>query len=179
LLLDTLGGRSCPLLALPAVSRPVPMLVGVPGRRGFNTMGHRRYGKMSCLGRCAARAPGLCSGHSRVRGPRARRLRAPGVCGGLGCGNPGGRRPPPTVTPARERLAIGDYSLGSRRQQRAEGQGGGVAQRRQRGRKEAEGKGAARVPPARAAVAAPRCARAAALSVSGEIGRKREGGEEK
>jgi len=37
------GGRSCPLLALPALSRLVPMLVGVAAPHGFNAMGHRRY----------------------------------------------------------------------------------------------------------------------------------------
>ena len=93
------GGRSCPLLALPAVSRLVPMLVGVAAPHGFNAMGHRRYWRWAAWG-VALRV----LGHSRVRGPRA-----------------GGRRPPPTATPARERLAIGDYSQGSRRQQRAEG----------------------------------------------------------
>jgi len=55
---------------------------------------------------------------------------------------------------------------------------------RERGRKEAEGEGATGVPPARAAVAAPRsghCRGALAPPPCPfrEIGRKREGGEEK
>jgi len=74
-------------------------------------------------------------GHSRVRGPRA-----------------GGRRPPPTATTAPERLAIGDYSQGSRRQQRGQREPG-----RQRGLATAARRGVAggRAGVAAAAVPAP------------------------
>jgi len=84
---------------------------------------------------------------------------------------------------------IGDVRGKERGRERGQGEIPREAERdevksRERGRKEAEGEGATGVPPARAAVAAPRSGhRRGALAPPPypfrEIGRKREGGEEK